>query len=102
MRSKDFTPGAGPKVTELALGRKAPVTLDLQAAQRCPRMECLAPSRLVGRSRLKTSIGSTISTRGAVWSTGFTNTAKTAMWPTCSTPIEIALDWYRFHVEEEQ
>ena len=99
VRSKDFTPGNGPKVTELDLGRKAESPWDFKPRKDLPAWDASLPmdwsadpfEDLNWQHRLHS--WSSMEYWLHEYRLGGDETQLLA-------PVQIALDWYRFHVEE--
>ena len=101
IRSKDFTPGTGPRVTELDLGRKPDSPWNFKPRKDLPAWDASLPmdwsadpfKDLNWQHRLHS--WSSMEHWLHEYRLGGDETQLLA-------PIQIALDWYRFHVEEER
>ena len=101
VRSKDFTPGAGPDVTELSLGRKPGAPWVFRPRNDVPDWDTSLPidwsADPFGDLNWQYHLHSWRSME--YWLYEYRQDGDAAR---LLAPIKIALDWHRFHVEEGQ
>ena len=101
IRSKDFTPGSGPDVTELSLGRNPGAPWVFRPRNDVPDWDTSLPIDWSADPFEDINWQYHLHSWRSMdyWLYEYRHDGDTAH---LLTPIEIALDWHRFHVEEER
>ena len=101
IRSEDFVPGAGPKVTQLALGRKPASPWTFRPRNDVPAWDASLPIEWSVDPFEDLSWQHHLHSWRSMeyWLHEYRQDGDAAH---LIAPVQIALDWHRFHVEEEQ